>query len=227
MSTCAGNSAPSQAPHAQTATSASSVRPSSSRTRSPSGVATARTTSAPCAAARRASARVARCARSTPASGSCSRKASPPAPKLGKKRSPSAGSSRAQGIPCVAHGRGAGRLEPVLRVRHPDEPALDHQLLAALALELAPERAGAPRGRRVRGVGAVPAADQPRLAAGGRARVAGVEPVDERDRHAVARELPRERGPERARTDDHRAVHRTREPSQVRRSSARTSRPSA
>src|SRR3712207_8070887 len=49
-------------------------------------------------------------------------------------------------------------------------PALDQQLLAALRLELAPERARAPRGGGVVRVGAVAAADQARLAARGRAR---------------------------------------------------------
>jgi hypothetical protein len=92
-------------------------------------------------------------------------------------------------------------------VREPGEAAFEQQLGPALGLELAPQLPRAPRGRRIEGVLAVPAADQPGLAAGRRARVARLELVDERDVPPGAREPPRERGPEGSRSDDRRAGH--------------------
>jgi hypothetical protein len=99
------------------------------------------------------------------------------------------------------------RLPAVVAAGEPAQAALDQQLLAALGFELAPERAGAPRRGRVVVVRPVAAADQARLAARRRARVAGLELVDQRHLGAGAREPPRERGPEGARPDDHRAAH--------------------
>ena len=87
-------------------------------------------------------------------------------------------------MPCAAIVAALCASQPSSRWAN-QRAALDQQLLAGLGLELAPERAGAARGRRVAGVGTVAAADQPRLAARGRARVAGLELVDERDLRAA------------------------------------------
>ena len=99
------------------------------------------------------------------------------------------------------------RLPAVGLAGEPHEPALDQQVGARLRLELAPQRARAAGGGGVVGVPAVAAADQARLAARGGAAVAGLELVDERDLHAVARQPPRERGAERPRADDDDRVH--------------------
>ena len=106
-----------------------------------------------------------------------------------------------------AHRLLGGRLPAVAAAREPREPALDQEVRAGLGLELAPQRAGAARRRGVARVRAVAAADQARLAAGGRAAVAGLELVDERHAHALAREPPRQRGAERPCPDDHHGVH--------------------
>ncbi len=99
------------------------------------------------------------------------------------------------------------RLPAVLAMREPRQAALDQQLLAALGLELAPERPRAPRRGRVVGIRPVAAADQARLAAGGRARVARLELVDQGHRGPGTRQPPGERRPEHPCTDDHSAAH--------------------
>ena len=113
-------------------------------------------------------------------------------------------------MPSSSSTRSDSRLPAVLAVREPAHPALRQQLRAGLGLELAPQRPRPPRHRRVVGVGAVRAADQPRLAAGRRPRVAGLELVDEHDLVAAPRQPPRQRRPERPRPDDHDALHASR-----------------
>ena len=110
-------------------------------------------------------------------------------------------------MPCARIVRSDAASQPSLAAGEPHQPALDQEVRARLGLELAPERAGAARRGGVDRVGAVAAADQPRLAAGGRARVAGLELVDERDVLALAREPPGKRGAERPGADDHHGVH--------------------
>ena len=162
------NKRPSQGPHAHTTASASSRAPSSSRARGPSGSARACSSVAPCASAWRASARVARWARSTPASGSTRMKASPAGSKLTEQAD--AGVRLEPLVRDALRGQLDRRLglPAVLRAGEPAHTGLDHQILARLGLELAPQGAGAARGRRVVRVRAVPAADQARLAARGR-----------------------------------------------------------
>ena len=100
--------------------------------------------------------------------------------------------------------RALGRRVPaVLGVGEPGDAPHEHQLLAALGLKLAPQRARAPGHGRVVGVGAVRGADQARLAARGGAPVTRLELVDQRHLLAGARQPPGQRGPEGARPDDH------------------------
>src|SRR5262249_17258717 len=95
-------------------------------------------------------------------------------------------------------------LPAVVAVREPRDAALDEEVGSRLGLELAPERAGAPAQRRVVVLVAVADADEARLAAGGRAPVAGLELVDERDVVALSGEPPGERRAERPGAhDDH------------------------
>src|SRR4051812_20622036 len=95
-------------------------------------------------------------------------------------------------------------LPAVLAVCEPRDAAFDEEVGSGLRLELAPERAGAPGHRRVVRLATVPDAEEAGLAARGRAPVAGLELIDERDVVALAGEPPGERCAEYPRPhDDH------------------------
>ena len=165
-----GKSSASQPPQAHTTASASRRSPPSDdrvalRPRAP-----AHDARAVRGGLRGRASRIARCARSTPASGSWSRNSRSSPRKLGNSRAPSSTLSRSTGMSCARMVRSRRGLPAVGAAGEPHEPALDQEVRARLRLELAPQRAGAARRRRVVGVVAVAAADQARLAARGRAR---------------------------------------------------------
>ena len=194
----------SQPPQLHTIRSASSTVPSSSCTVPASGVARERTTRAPRAAACAASVCTARCARRTPASGSCRTQARSSTPSDGNSAAASSTDEPLRRDAEAGQRRARTRAsQPSSRCANQLTPHSLHQVGAGLGLELAPQRAGAARHRRVVGVGAVRAADQARLAARRRARVAGLELVDQHDLVAAPRQRPRQRRAERPRSHDH------------------------
>ena len=102
-----------------------------------------------------------------------------------------------------AQGPFAVRLPAVLLAREPHHARVHQHTLA----ELAPELPGTPGRAGVVGIGTVRAANEPRLASGLRARVTGLEPVDQRDLPAVARQPVGRRGAEYTGADHDRAGH--------------------
>ena len=94
------------------------------------------------------------------------------------------------------------RLEPVLPMGEPEHPGLDVEALAHLRLERLPGRAGLARPARVERVGPVRRPQDAGLVAGGRARVAGPERIDERRRPARPARAEGGPGAHRPRPDD-------------------------
>ena len=94
----------------------------------------------------------------------------------------------------------------VALAEEPGDAARHEELGARVAFQLAPELERAPGRAGVPGVGAVRAADQPRLAAGSGADVAGRVLLDESDLPAARDEPECERAAEDAGADDDRAT---------------------
>ena len=144
-------------------------------------------------------------ARSTPASGSCS--------DPGEVVALEAGEARGGDLDVLALGGDAELAQHAAATRPPSRPSpCANQLTPALASAASsPDSASSSRHsvrarralRRVVGVGAVRAADQPRLAARGRAHVAGLELVHQHDLVAPPRQPPGQRRPERPAAHDH------------------------
>ena len=192
-----GEELASQPPHAHTTASASRRSPASPTTTvAPSGVARPRTTRAPCARARRGE-RLGRALGAQHAGLGLVEQELEVLAAEAREQAPALLDSQPLDRDALgAHRLLRRRLPAVAAAGEPDEPALDQQVRARLGLELAPQRARAARRGGVAGVPAVAAAVQARLAARGGAAVAGLELVDERHAHALAREPPCERGAE-------------------------------
>ena len=200
-----GKSPASQAPPAQTMRSASRRSPPT-ETVSPSGAAVPETKRAPLATACSEITLVASRARSTPGLRLVEDRVEALAVEAREEPRSFVGRRGARpGSPSSRSTRSLSAPQPSASAEEPGDAARDEELGAGVPLELAPELERPPRRARVPGVAAVRGADQPRLAAGGGADVAGRVLLDEGDLPAAGDEPQGERAAEDAGADDDRA----------------------